>query len=208
YSIAAAAESSRVSRIVCSTDDEKIARIASSYGADVPFIRPAPLSGDKVTDFPVIEHALIELMKSGEEYDLVVHLRPTSPFRPPGLIDKAIKLMIEKDDCDSLRSMSKPLENPFKMWQVKEGSAIPLIDLEMHESYNQPRQKLPEVYWHDGILDVIRTKTIFEKKSVTGDSVIPLITKRAYALDLDDLWQWKHAEMWVEESGLEYVSPE
>lgn len=208
YSIAAAKESSLVNRIICSTDDKNIADIAKSFGADIPFLRPKDISGDRVTDFPVFDHALRELLKSGEAYDLVVHLRPTSPFRPPGLIDKAIGMLSESPYSDSLRSMSSPLENPFKMWQIKEGVASPLIEMEMYESYNQSRQSLPDVYWHDGILDVIRSRTIIQKKSISGDKIIPLITNRAYALDLDDLWQWKHAEIWMNESGLDYVSPQ
>jgi N-acylneuraminate cytidylyltransferase len=55
----------------------------------------------------------------------------------------------------------------------------------MHEPYNMPRQKLPPTFWQTGHLDVIRARTILEKKSMTGDYVLPIPVDPSYAVDID-----------------------
>src|SRR5207253_1430215 len=85
----------RVRRVVVSTDDPEIAAVAIAAGAEVPFVRPAELAGDQVLDLPVFEHALRALAESGGyRPELVLHLRPTAPFRAPGLLDAAIDLLL------------------------------------------------------------------------------------------------------------------
>jgi CMP-N-acetylneuraminic acid synthetase len=83
WSIAAAKQSSLVTRVIVSTDDEEIAAVAREWGAETPFLRPDELAQDKTTDLPVFEHAL-KWLEDVEGYrpDIVVQLRPTSPFRP------------------------------------------------------------------------------------------------------------------------------
>ena len=95
YSIAAGLRSRLVQRILVTTDDEEISQIASHYGAEVPFLRPASLAGDETADLPVFQHVL-DWLKVEEEYrpDIVIQLRPTSPIRPPGCIDEAVELLI------------------------------------------------------------------------------------------------------------------
>ena len=58
YSIDEAKKSKYVDRIITSTDDSEIAKVAKECGSEVPFIRPEEISGDSVTDYPVFLHAL------------------------------------------------------------------------------------------------------------------------------------------------------
>jgi len=78
YSITAALRSKHVSRVIVSTDDEKIAAISREFGAEIPFLRPEELARDDTMDFPVFEHALLWLEKN-EKYKpgIIVQLRPT-----------------------------------------------------------------------------------------------------------------------------------
>jgi CMP-N-acetylneuraminic acid synthetase len=93
WSIAAAKQSAYVTRVIVSTDDEEIAAVAREYGAETPFLRPAEFAQDKSTDMPLFEHALAWLAEhEGYQPEVVVQLRPTSPIRPRGLIDDAIKI--------------------------------------------------------------------------------------------------------------------
>ena len=84
YSIAAGLQAKTVTRVIVTTDDDEIAEVARSYGAETPFLRPAELAQDLTTDLPVFQHAL-NWLASHEDYhpDVIVHLRPTSPVRPP-----------------------------------------------------------------------------------------------------------------------------
>ena len=58
YTIEAALKAEIFDRVIVSTDSQEIARIAQQYGAEVPFLRPAEISGDRVSSDEVILHAL------------------------------------------------------------------------------------------------------------------------------------------------------
>jgi CMP-N-acetylneuraminic acid synthetase len=187
WSIRAALDSETVTRTIVSTDDDEIAMTAAAAGAEVPFMRPAELAGDTVVDLPVFEHAL-EMLLTSEGYrpDIVVQLRPTSPLRPPGMIDDGVGRVVADPEADSLRAVTPPANNPFKMWRIEDSVLVPLVDSGIHEQYNQPRQALPDTYWQTGTLDVIRASTITEKHSMTGDRILPMIIASELAVDIDD----------------------
>jgi len=112
WSIAAARESQRIRKIVVSTDDEELREAALSYGALVPFLRPAELAQDDTPDLPVFQHALTWLAREwGFRPELVVQLRPTSPLRPCGCVDEAIALLEAHADADSVRAVTARSRN-------------------------------------------------------------------------------------------------
>ena len=204
WSIISVHQSQLVTRTILSTDDEEIARAAADMGCEVPFMRPAPLAADDTPDHPVFVHAL-EWLAAHEDYrpDLIVHVRPTTPLRPPGLIDKGIAMMMEDPDADSLRSVCIPDNNPFKMWQIGGKYMTPLVNIEKFESFNQPRQSLPEVFWQTGMVDITRSRTIFEFGGMSGQKILPLIVDRALVVDIDDEDSLRRAEKKCLEHGME-----
>jgi N-acylneuraminate cytidylyltransferase len=211
YSIAAAKQSRYVTRVIVSTDDEKIAAVARQYGAETPFLRPSELAQDTTLDFPVFEHVLTWL-KTQENYsaDIVVQLRPTSPIRPPECVDDAIEILINNPKADSVRGIVTAGQNPHKMWRIDDQSGQMNNLLTVHgveEPYNAPRQILPTVYWQTGHIDAIRTETILNKKSMSGDVIMPLILDPRYTVDIDNLYDWDRYEHLFYEGGLEMVKP-
>ncbi len=197
YSIAAALATETVTRVIVSTDDEEIAAIARRYGAETPFLRPAELSQDDTPDLPVFEHALTWLAYH-EDYhpEIVVQLRPTSPLRRKRLIDEAVFRLIENPHADAVRSVCVPFQNPFKMWQIDaQGLLVPLIQTEIPEAYNMPRQKLPEVYWQTGYVDAAWAETILNKHSMTGERILPLVIDPSEWIDIDSPDDWHRAEL-------------
>jgi len=210
YSIAAGKQAESVTRTIVSTDDEEIASISRRYGAETPFMRPAALAEDTTTDLPVFRHA-INWLEKNENYcpDLVVQLRPTSPFRPPGMVDEAVRLMVENPEADSVRGVVPSTQNPYKMWLINENKQmVPLIEVEdIPESYNAPRQDLPVAYWQTGHIDVIRISTIMKKNSMSGDAIFPLFIDPLYSVDIDTIMDWGRAEKTLLEGNLNIVSP-
>jgi len=210
WSIAAAKQSSLVTRIIVSTDDEEIAAVAREWGAETPFLRPAELAQDKTTDLPVFEHAL-KWLEDVEGYrpDILLQLRPTSPIRPRTMLDDAINILLDHDDADCVRGVVPAAQNPFKMWRFN-GERKPLkslLEVEgIAEPYNAPRQILPPTYWQTGHIDAIRVSTIADKHSLTGDVIYPLLIDPKYTVDIDTLPDWEKYEALVY-SGLEMVSP-
>ncbi len=209
YSIAAAQQSKLVDRFIVSTDDEVIADLAREWGAEVPFLRPKELAEDLTTDFPVIEHA-VRWLEISEDYrsDIVVQLRPTSPLRPPGLVDEAVRSLLANPEADSVRAVAPAGENPYKMWCIEEEVLQPLLHSNFHEAYNMPRQALPVTFWQTGHVEAIRFQTIMRKQSLTGDIILPCVVPHDYAVDLDNLQQWSFAEYLLLEGNLDVVRPQ
>jgi len=198
YSIAAGLTAKSVTRVVVSTDDEEIAAVSRHFGAETPFLRPAEHSRDNTPDLPVFVHAL-EWLAENEGYrpDIVVQLRPTSPFRRVRHIDEAVYRLIERPDADAVRTVCVPFQNPFKMWRIApDGLMIPLgTELGIPvEPYNQPRQVLPEVYWQTGYVDAAWADTILTKNSMTGAAILPLVIEPSDWVDIDSPEDWRRAE--------------
>jgi len=212
WSIAAARQSDLVTRTIVSTDDAEIAAIARSFGAETPFLRPAEFARDQTTDLPVFEHAL-QWLAENEKYHpgVVVQLRPTSPIRPPSLVDDAIKILVAHRDADCVRGVVPAGQNPHKMWRLSGGEGAPmknLLEVEgIAEPYNSPRQLLPAIYWQTGHVDAIRSETILEKGSMSGRIIYPLLIDPRYTVDLDNLYDWAKYEWLATFGGLDFIFP-
>ena len=175
YSIAHALGSRHITRAIVSTEDAEIAEVAAACGAEVPFLRPAEFARDDSPDIDVFRHALGWLRDRDQACDLVVHLRPTGPVRRSTLIDAAIDLMLAHPEADSLRSVSRPTESPFKMWRIAGGYLEPLVAVAgMAEPHSAPRQLLPEVFWQNGYVDVIRPSVVLAG-SMCGRVILPFV---------------------------------
>jgi YrbI family 3-deoxy-D-manno-octulosonate 8-phosphate phosphatase len=198
YSIAAGLQANTVTRVVVTTDDEEIAEVARGCGAQTPFLRPAELAQDRTTDLPVFQHALRWLAEH-ENYhpQAVVHLRPTTPIRPPDLVDRSVALLLAHPEADSVRGITPAHQNPFKMW-LMDGENQPIRPVAtvpgLEEPYNSPRQILPTAYTHTGLIDTIRPATILELNSMSGRTILPILFDPGYDSDLDTPQDWKEAE--------------
>ena len=197
YSIKAGLDAHMVTRVMVSTDSETIAGASKEYGAEVPFLRPAELAGDLSRDLEVFQHALHWLdINEGYRPDLVIQLRPTSPVRPAGLIDEAIR-KLSGSDADSLRIVTPSPITPYKMWFADDENDImrPLLTLNnIQEPFNEPRQNLPQTYWQIGTLDVIRPGVITHQNSMSGKRILPFIVGNELAVDIDDIQSFRKAE--------------
>lgn len=210
YSIAAARQSQSVTRVIVSTDDEEIAGVAREYGAETPFMRPEELAQDQTLDLPVFQHAL-SWLEEQEGYwpDVVVQLRPTSPVRPPSLVDDAVKILLSHPEAHSVRGVVPAGQNPHKMWRIdpQNGQMTPLLQVPgLEEPYNAPRQVLPPVYWQTGHVDAIRPEVI-RKGSMSGRVILPVMVDPAYTVDIDNPRDWARSEWLVWFSDLEIVYP-
>ena len=210
YTITAALRSKHISRVVVSTDNNEIAEIAREFGAETPFSRPEEFARDDTTDFPVFKHAL-DWLGTNEKYrpEIVVQLRPTSPVMPVNLIDEAINVLLNHPEADSVRGVVPSDQNPYKMWQIDpNGPLQPLLKVDgLEESYNAPRQKLPNTYWQTGHIDVIRTDTLLKKHSMSGSTIFPILIDPKFAIDIDTPLDWERAERLVREGRLDMVFP-
>lgn len=187
HSIEHALACQSITRTIVSTDDDEIAGISREFGAEVPFIRPSELAEDHVLDWPVFVHALEFLANNGNYHpDIIVHLRPTTPYRQPEWIDEAINLLIQHPDAHSVRSVSAPEKHPYRMFTIdSDGYLDPIMKHEHSEPYLLRRQDLPKVYYYNCVIDVTKPKTILERKSMTGSRIYPYVMKPEHVIDID-----------------------
>lgn len=114
HSIAAARTLHEVRRTIVSTDDEHIADVSRSLGADVPFLRPQELATDSAPTGPVVAHALrVAEAEAGTPYDAVLLLEPTSPVRDPARLAEAVDLLRQNAEVDGVVSVSEPGFDPM-----------------------------------------------------------------------------------------------
>ena len=187
HSITHSLESKLIQRTFLSSDSDLIIAEGLKYGAEVPFVRPTELAEDHVLDIPVFEH-LLAYLKEKENYipDIVVHLRPTAPYRNPHWIDEAIQLLIDHTEADSVRSVSEPGQHPYRVFTLdKKGFLDPIMKAEHPQPYLLRRQDLPKMYFYNCVIDVTRTSTITEQHSMTGSKIYPYIMDANDVIDID-----------------------
>lgn len=201
YSIEHALNSKYINRVIVSTDSEEYAEISKKYGAETPFIRPLEYATDTALDLDVFRHALNYLRENeGYEADIVVQLRPTYPIRRVEDIDRMIEICMSDDSIDSVRSMSKASEVPYKMWLMEQSGQIgseksnsledcmmvkSLID-SIPECYNMPRQQLPTVYYQNACIDVFRPRVVLEMDSMSGNVIMGYKMEENFDIDTEE----------------------
>lgn len=199
YTIEAAKKSKYIHRIVVSTDSKEIADIAKQFDAEVPFLRPGSISKADSTEMEFFNHALDWFVKN-ENYipDLIVLLYPTSPFRKPESIDKAIEKMLKHPEADSLRSVRLCSEHPYKMWVIEDGYLKPFVKTEDPNIHTLSYHLFPTVYIQNANIYITKPSTIKNKKSPTGDIIIPFIMYEIESIDINNKHDFLFAEMIME----------
>jgi N-acylneuraminate cytidylyltransferase len=196
YSIMAAHKTKLIDRIIVSTDSEEYAFLAKEYKAEVPFLRPAELAGDSSTDYDFVKH-LLDWLSENEGYapEYIVHLRPTTPYRDPSILDSAIEKFMNNVEATSLRSAHEMPETAYKQFEL-EGKYFKTIctgSLDLDDA-NNSRQSFPKTYSPNGYVDILRTSHILENHLLHGNRVMGYLTDYTTEVDtLDDFefleWQ-------------------
>jgi CMP-N,N'-diacetyllegionaminic acid synthase len=200
YSIKSAIDSGVFDSVVCATDSEDYAEIARYYGAEVPVLRSTTISGDTSPDIEWVEWILDILSKRNQLYDVFSILRPTSPFRKPDTIRRAMSEFLSLPGIDSLRAVEKCSQHPGKMWILRGKSMIPLIPLTPAELPWHSRQYagLPEVYVQNASLEIAWTRVVKEEHSIAGHVLAPFLTTEEEGLDVNQEFDWWKAEHLLE----------
>jgi CMP-N,N'-diacetyllegionaminic acid synthase len=180
HTVRAASVAERIDHALVSTDDPRIRRTAIVWGADAPFLRPAPLSTDDAPTPPVIRHAVEWFERvTGRPVEIAVTLQPTSPLRTGAEIDAAVGLL-EDASLDSAVSIA-PIGMPTSVlgW-VDSGrwrSVAPGQD-------DVRRQASPPAMRLTGGIYVSRRALIAEDR-LLGDRVGTIVVAEESAIDID-----------------------
>lgn len=187
WTIEAGRKSKYIDRIVVSTDDEAIARIARKFKAEVPFMRPMKLASDKATSIAVVIHALNFLKAHGQEYDCLILLEPTSPLRTAKDMDRAIEILMDnKRGAESIVGVSRV------------GATHPDFDVIVNtKGFLQPykknskkvvrRQNLSELYFLEGSLYVAYVKSLYRRRTFYHSRTLPYVVPKWKSFEVDDI---------------------
>jgi CMP-N-acetylneuraminic acid synthetase len=193
-----AAISSNLTHVIVSTDSQTIADIAIRYGANVPFLRPDNLATDTASSMPVAIHGLLEMEKLYEcQYDAVMLLQPTTPFRTTEDINSAISLLIEKDTDSVISVVDVGGTHPARMKYLREGLLIDPPFCE--EKENQNRQELEPMFIRNGAI-YLSKRNVLLKGTYKGDSCAALIMSNKRSVNIDTIFDFEYAE-WLKTSN-------
>jgi CMP-N,N'-diacetyllegionaminic acid synthase len=185
YTADAVKQSTRLTRAIVSTDDERIADSARSLGLEVPFLRPSSLAADDTPMLPVVQHAMNAMAADGFHAEIVVLLQPTSPLRRGEHIDAAI-VWLERAGGDSVVSVVEvPHQfSPVSVMRVDDGWLFPFLDGPA-VARRQDKQRL---YARNGPAVLAVRASVIAGGSLYGDKSWPLIMKPEESLDVDTPW--------------------
>ena len=201
YTIDAAAKSRMLTRVLVSTDDEKIASVAREYGGDIPFLRPPELATDDTPVYPVLCHAL-EWLEDHEDSrpDYVMLLQPTSPLRSHEDIDNAVRMAMERN-ADGVISICETKHHPYWTKGVAPGGEVEDF-LSLSQTIDR-RQELPKAYALNGAIYMTRSSLLVEQGSFECGQTLGYIMPPERSLDVDSAWDLHLVELVLKAGGMD-----
>jgi len=182
--IETAIASKRLDRIVVSSDDEDILKIAREYDSRFPLVRPAEISRDTSLAIEFVHHALETLEAAGEDrFDAICLVQPSSPLTRPSDIDETLKLL-ESNDVDSAVTVSKLDQeiHPLKLKVLEGDRLLPYIE---EEKGRMAAHEIPAIYTRNGSVYTTRRQAIDDGK-IIGDVCLGYVMPRELSIDIND----------------------
>jgi CMP-N-acetylneuraminic acid synthetase len=201
YTFRAASGSQNLTRVVLTTDSERIAALGREYGIEVPFVRPGSLAQDNTPMFCVIEHAL-DWLQTNQDYqpDVIVLLQPTAPLRTAKHIDASVELL-HHSGADTVISVTPVPSHHHPAWQLVHHPDEGLC-LYTGSSLRQVvtrRQDLSITFTRNGAVYAVRQHIIRQRHSLYGDCCIPYVMPPEESVNVDSLLDLKLAEILLQE---------
>lgn len=191
WAIAAAKKSRYADRVIVTTDSPAIAKAAKKAGAEIPFMRPSNLAGDKSPIITTIQHAL-QFLKKEENWqpDIVVLVQPTSPFVLAKDIDAAIETLV-RQKVNSSVSVTPVTERPEWMFTLKKEM--------LKQRFKTPlfirSQDLPALYRLNGAVYASRRSVYTKKITFDTKNIAGIVMPEERSIDIDTPRDFKEAQL-------------
>lgn len=196
YSIDVARLLTNDENICVTTDDEAIIKVVSDYGLKVPFKRPDHLATDTCGSDEVIRHAYQFYKNQGKQYDVILLLQPTSPFRR--IEDLRKSLAIYDDSLDMVVSVKETSANPY--YNCYEEDADGFLIVSKGDGKFVRRQDAPPAFEWNGSVYVINPDRLMEVGMSGLTKVKKYVMDELHSIDLDTMFDWKVAELILKEN--------
>ena len=166
------------------------AEIAKKYGAEVPFFRSEATSGDFATTNDVLAEVLAEYERRGMHFDVACCIYPTAPFVTAEKLKAAVE-QLEASDADTLIPVVSFSYPPQRAMVVEQERLV-----FKYPEYLDSRSQDLQPHYHDvGQFYVFRTDRFAVNKKLMVGNILPLIVSELEVQDIDNLTDWKIAEM-------------
>ncbi len=197
YSIKIAKSINEIDKCFVSTDCEEIAKISESNGAIV-IKRPKELSQDNSPEWKAWEHAINWTYERYGTFTKFLSLPATAPLRSKNDVVKCLNAL--KSDRDVIITMTEASRNPwFNMVKRKDNQYIELV-LTSKNTISR-RQDAPEVYDLTTVAYVLNPEFILNNDSIWDGKVKGISVPKERAIDIDNEFDFKVAEMLLEEKS-------
>lgn len=190
WSIAAAKASGLFERIIVSTDDKEISAIAKTYGAEIPFIRPASLSDDYIGTTAVVRHAVEWLSKNGDCPSYVCCIYATAPFVLAQDLQRGFSSM-QSERCDYAFSVAS---YPFPIQRALRKTQKGRVEMFQPQHFTTRSQDLEEAYHDAGQFYWGTAQAWLQEKPLFSNDSVPLLLPRYRVQDIDTLEDLQRAE--------------
>jgi N-acylneuraminate cytidylyltransferase len=192
YSIDVAREFTNDSNICISTDDTKIKNLVEKErNLKVPFVRPSELASDSAGTYEVLIHALdFYEMQMKKNYDAIVLLQPTSPFRTKKDVENALHLF-NPSQHDMVVSVVETKANPY--FTLFEENDSGFLEQSKKSNYTR-RQDCPKVYEYNGAVYVINVNSLKKMQINEFVRIQKSLMDKENSLDIDTPFDWEIAE--------------
>lgn len=190
YPLYEALSSKIFSEVMVSTDSLKIAKLSEKYGAKIPFMRSQKNSDDHAILPDVIEEVLSEYKKLGKDFDNICCIMPTNPFLTSNILTDSFKKFKEGngESMIAVKKINTPIE---KTYELKNNMLYPLFK----DHFKTRTQDLQPKYSDAGSFFWVTTAAFNEHKKGITNKTIPYILDESQVQDIDNLDDWKLAEL-------------
>lgn len=193
WAIGYALESNMFAKVIVSTEDENIAQLALSTGAEVPFMRPLDLADDSTPTVPVIAHALEFCDAIGWNIEYACCIYPCAPFLQPADLVDAFALMQEKDAhfVYPVTEYAHPTQRAMRRLPTGQMQLFaPEHELTRTQDLEKSYHDTGQFYWGKAIA----WKTHMKMHTAGVGMVVP----NWRVVDIDNVEDWTRAELLYE----------
>lgn len=195
YSIECAQKSRLIDYILVSTEDQKIADIAMSFGANVPFLRPAELASDQAKQIDAMIHAVGFMEEQGEKFDYVCVLQPTCPLRATEDVDGALELLISSGADSVITVTDVGGRHPRTLYTKDDSQSLkPYLQSDMAGVL---RQNFEELYWRTGAVYAMKRDVLMDQRSLYGTDIRGYVMPEERCFNIDSPFDWDLCEAYM-----------
>jgi len=185
YTLDQIKNSNYINKTFISTDYDNLEKKLKNDNSVNLIKRPKKISKSNSLDIDWILHTLSKL--ENDMPDIIVLLRPTSPFRSSEFIDDSIKLFLDQKNFDSARAVKLVKEHPDKMWEEKDNRIVPIAGFKKdgEDLHSMQYKSLRKVFIQTSSIEILNTNSIIKYKKLSGKRVLPIFSDYLNSFSID-----------------------